>query len=174
MTEQAKDYINRWEITYNPKTDWYEMGSKQFDEDEIEVLAKYDIDADTEINVLAIDSNDTLDYLDGFDNGLHNLYYEVMSILRNTTGITDKMLHEIITKMSILEMDYTSLAEAVKADILQQMECHEASKHFEDYMNEPESQMSDIEICRNNHPQRNGDCAFCTEVCCPQSSVNEV
>lgn len=173
MTEQAKDYIERYEITYSPKDDFYHYGELIRDEDEIEIMAKYDLDPDTEINVEALDANDSIDYISGFDNGLHQLYYYMQKVI-NDAGLDHEQRRFLKSKMGIFEMDYQDFQEKILAEIGNKMECHEASLHFEDYMNEPESQMSDIEICRNNHPQRNGDCAFCTEVCCPQSSVNEV
>lgn len=154
----------------------YFYKGKEFTEDEINQIVKYGIEPDTEINVLALDSDDGLDYINGFMEAIDTFsYFSRKLIEKECRGrLDDDMIHEIINRIKIFEMDYQLLHDRVADDIFQQMECHEASKHFEDYMNEPECQTSDIEICRNNHPQRNGDCAFCTEVCCPQSSINEV
>ena len=61
-------------------------------------------------------------------------------------------------------------------EILEEMECHEASTHFEDYMNEPiESQTSDNDVqyenCMNMHNEATSsiECLECNKSDCPYS-----
>lgn len=66
-------------------------------------------------------------------------------------------------------------------EVLYKMECHEASKHFEDYMNPPsgtrpqddDGYYEAIKICQNNHKVYHNDCEKCTEPCCFMSDVNQ-
>lgn len=118
-----------------------------------------------------IKKKESLEYLDGFrDASLFiaeqvSNYWEVGSPSHYAIG--DILTHEftksnieISARVTIRDLfedlvdDAVDLAETIERvtedytnEILAAMECHEASSHFEDYMNEPiESQTSDTEV----------------------------
>lgn len=165
MTEQNKNEIRPLleQINLNTLLDNYEYNPKLYSLEEIDC-------AELTANNVVESLREEMDYF------IKVVLAEHKQKLNDTDTmhIFNIICHHMWYELDFVEKYYFDECEKTRKAILEQMECHEAAKHFEDYMNEPESQTSDIEICRNNHPQRNGDCAFCTEVCCPQSSVNEV
>lgn len=118
-----------------------------------------------------IKKKESLDYLEGFKDGSLfvaeqlSRYWELST--PNNYSISDRLRYEFNKskiKTSVrtcirelfeeLVFDTQDLAEAIESftedysnEILSAMECHEASTHFEDFMNEPiESQTSDSEV----------------------------
>lgn len=65
-------------------------------------------------------------------------------------AVNDGVNHQALRLLDILLEDnysHTDYCKQCQEEILAAMECHEASSHFEDYMNEPiESQTSDTEV----------------------------
>lgn len=118
-----------------------------------------------------IKKKESLDYLEGFKDAslfvaeqLSN-YWELST--PNNYSVNDRLHYEFnkskiktSVRMGIIELfeeivsDTQDLAETIERltedytnEILSAMECHEASTHFEDFMNEPiESQTSDSEV----------------------------
>ena len=127
MTEQVRDYIERYSLELEKEDGFYYYDDKIFEEDEIAILAKYDFEPDTEINAYAIEVTDTLDYIDGFDNGLHHALYYIRRLLFKYYYDREKFEYpkEIIklkNLLSIFEMDYERFEMLVKQEILDDME----------------------------------------------------
>ena len=148
-----------------------------------------------------IKKKESLDYLEGFrDASLFiaeqvNNYWEVGTPSHHYS-ISNRLTHEF-TKNKIKTLsrvvirnlfedlvdDTEDLAETIERytedytnEILAAMECHEASTHFEDYMNKPiESQTSDTELPYENCMSRHNDatssieCLECNCLDCPYS-----
>lgn len=111
-----------------------------------------------------------LDYILFLDNQLYDNLEKIQESLLVLDYDDD--IERVIRHIDDMMTDTTSHAIEIKEakdKILENMES--VSRHFEDYMNEPED---DITICRKAHPHRNVDCADCSEPCCPQSYVNMV
>lgn len=82
-----------------------------------------------------IKKKESLDYLEGFRDA-------AMFIMDNlsTVYVRNRTIRNLTEAIERTTEDYTN-------EILAAMECHEASTHFEDFMNEPiESQTSDSEV----------------------------
>lgn len=127
MTEQVRDYIERYSLELDKDDEFYYYDDKVFEEDEIAILAKYDFEPDTEINAHAIEVTDTLDYIDGFDNGLHHALYYISRLLFKYYYDREKFEYpEEIVKLknllSVFEMDYERFEMLVKDEILNDME----------------------------------------------------
>lgn len=125
------------------------------------------------------------EHLLGANNALCTMREEIMPDLKNEALAlmsdygydTVQIIEHIFRSLEVwsdVHLKYLyDEADWAEAQILNKMECYEASKHFEDYMNPPiDCPMSDedeITICLKAHEIPNGDCVDCTEPCCPQS-----
>lgn len=123
------------------------------------------------------------EHLLGANNALCTMREEIMPDLKNEALAlmsdygydTVQIIEHIFRSLEVwsdVHLKYLyDEADWAETQILNKMECHEASKHFEDYMNPPVEE-DEITICREAHPVRNGDCAMCNEICCSMSDVN--
>ena len=94
-------------------------------------------------------------------------------------AVNDGVNHQALRLLDILLEDnylHTDYCKQCQEEILAAMECHEASTHFEDYMNEPtESQTSDSEVtyekCMAIHNEVSSsiECLECNNSDCPYS-----
>ena len=94
-------------------------------------------------------------------------------------AVNDGVNHQALRLLDILLEDndsHTDYCKQCQEEILVAMECHEASTHFEDYMNEPiESQTSDNDVpyenCMNMHNEATSsiECLECNKSDCPYS-----
>ena len=154
MNKRTEDYIKKYHIELM-EDDFYHYidGSTDhyFDDDELEVLVEYDLEPDTEINLLAISTETDPLKVDSFDTGLHNMYYYVWHLLHKCEGLDEQAREWLLTKIDIYEKDYTEYCDKVKGRILEEMRCAEAGTHFEDYMNRPQTTPCDFEDYNGNH-----------------------
>ncbi len=172
MTEQNKNEITPLleQINLNTLLDNYEYNPKLYSLEEIDC-------AELTANNVVESLREEMDYF------IKTILAEHEQKLRQTDTmyIFNRICHHMWDKLDFVEKYYFDECEKTRKAILEQMECHEASKHFEDYMNEPECQTSDIvddydisiKMCQKKAHYK-GECEKCTEVICPYSSVNEV
>ena len=136
MDKRLRDYIEQYGLTLG--TDgFYHYGSNIFEEYQIKLLDKYGLEPDTEVNVDAIGITDSLDYIDGFYNGLHNALYYIDRLLYECFCDDNleyqREIREIKNLLCEIELDYTSLIEQVKTEILNDMESSNRPKNPCDY-----------------------------------------
>ncbi len=94
--------------------------------------------------------NKNLDYLNGFEDAMKITELRLHAVLK-MTHITEACTREFINKMLAETLRTRRMVNTWKDKALYEMECHEASEHFEDYMNRPQTTPCDFEDYNGNH-----------------------
>lgn len=120
MTDRVLDYIKTYDLIYDDRDDFYHYNEHIWDEDEIEVLAEFNIYPDTDMNVLALADETDIERVESFINGVDQMYYYVWHLINKIEGLDEKIARELRADISVIQMDYTDFADKVKRKIVEE------------------------------------------------------
>lgn len=120
MTDRVLDYIKTYDLVYDDRDGFYHYNEHIWDEDEIEVLAEFNIYPDTDMNVLALADETDIERVESFINGVDQMYYYVCYLINKIEGLDEKIALELRADISIIQMDYTDFADKVKGKIIEE------------------------------------------------------
>lgn len=116
MTDEIKEFLDNNHVILG-EDEMYHWHEHIYDEEEITAIWEHRLGLDTPINPLCIDCNDTLDYINGFHEGVTQAIDYIRRLIKK-----DYTILKLDTWAMAFEFDTDDIVDSVTTQIMSDME----------------------------------------------------